>query len=135
MVRSALDLLQPGPDDTVLDLFCGLGNFTLPLAQRAGRAVGVEADTALVGKAQANAGRNGVKNANFFAENLFEPAHFGAWAETPTIWCFSIRRGPGRLRSWNAWHSGARVESCIFPAIQGVWRAMRGSWCRPKGSA
>jgi 23S rRNA (uracil1939-C5)-methyltransferase len=83
MVRSALDLLQPGPEDAVLDLFCGLGNFTLPLAQRAGRAVGVEGDTALVGKAQANAGRNGVKNANFFAENLFEPAHFGAWAADP----------------------------------------------------
>ena len=83
MVRSALDLLEPRPDDTVLDLFCGLGNFTLPLAQRAGRAVGVEGDAALVGKAQANAGRNGVKNANFFAENLFEPAHFGAWARDP----------------------------------------------------
>ena len=37
----------------------------------------------LVAKARANAGRNGVKNANFFAENLFEPAHFGAWAEDP----------------------------------------------------
>ena len=83
MVRSAMDLLQPGPGDTVLDLFCGLGNFTLPLAQRAGRAVGVEGDAALVAKAQANAGRNGVKNANFFAENLFEPAHFGAWAKDP----------------------------------------------------
>ena len=80
MVRSAIGLLQPGPADTVLDLFCGLGNFTLPLAQQAGRAVGVEGDATLVGKAQANAGRNGVKNANFFAENLFEPAHFGAWA-------------------------------------------------------
>jgi tRNA/tmRNA/rRNA uracil-C5-methylase (TrmA/RlmC/RlmD family) len=55
--------------------------------------------------------------------------------EIPTIWCFSIRRVPGRLKSWNAWHSGGRDESCIFPVIQGVWRAMRGSWCRPKGSA
>jgi 23S rRNA (uracil1939-C5)-methyltransferase len=83
MVTAAVDLLQPGPADAVLDLFCGLGNFTLPLALRARRAVGVEGDAALIGKADANAGRNGVKNANFFAENLFEPAHFGAWAADP----------------------------------------------------
>ena len=54
--------------------------------------------------------------------------------EIPTIWCFSIRRVPGRLKSWNVWHSGGRDGSCIFPVIQGVWRAMPGSWCRPKGS-
>jgi 23S rRNA (uracil1939-C5)-methyltransferase len=64
----------------VLDLFCGLGNFTLPLARRAQRVVGVEGDAALVAKAQGNAARNGVGNAAFFRENLFEPAQFGPWA-------------------------------------------------------
>jgi 23S rRNA (uracil1939-C5)-methyltransferase len=58
MVAAAMDLLLPNPDDRVLDLFCGLGNFTLPLARRALQVVGVEGDAALVAKAQANAARN-----------------------------------------------------------------------------
>jgi 23S rRNA (uracil1939-C5)-methyltransferase len=80
MVAAAMDLLQPCRADTVLDLFCGLGNFTLPLARRAQRAVGVEGDSALVFKARANAARNAVGNTAFFMENLFEPAQFGPWA-------------------------------------------------------
>jgi 23S rRNA (uracil1939-C5)-methyltransferase len=80
MVTAALELLLPTADDTVLDLFCGLGNFTLPLAHRARRAVGVEGDAGLVAKAGSNAARNGVGNAAFFRENLFEPTQFGSWA-------------------------------------------------------
>jgi 23S rRNA (uracil1939-C5)-methyltransferase len=80
MVTTALEMLSPAQDDAVLDLFCGLGNFTLPLARRAGRVVGVEGDSALLAKAGANASRNGVGNAAFFRENLFEPAQFGPWA-------------------------------------------------------
>jgi 23S rRNA (uracil1939-C5)-methyltransferase len=80
MVDAALGLLMPGGGDAVLDLFCGLGNFTLPLARRALRVVGVEGDAGLVAKARANAARNGVGSAAFFTENLFEPAQFGAWA-------------------------------------------------------
>ena len=81
MVDAAIRLLQPGPEDVLLDLFCGLGNFTLPLASRARQAVGVEGDPALVAKARANAARNAIGNAEFAAENLFEPAKFGAWAK------------------------------------------------------
>jgi len=80
MVTAAMELLLPTAGDTVLDLFCGLGNFTLPLAHRARRAVGVEGDAALVAKAGSNAGRNGVGNAAFFRDNLFEPTQFGSWA-------------------------------------------------------
>jgi 23S rRNA (uracil1939-C5)-methyltransferase len=80
MVTAALELLLPRVSDTVLDLFCGLGNFTLPLATQALRAVGVDGGSALVSKAQANAARNGVGNAAFFRENLFEPTQFGPWA-------------------------------------------------------
>ncbi len=80
MVAAAMDLLLPARDDAVLDLFCGLGNFTLPLARRARRVVGVEGDAALIAKARANASRNGAGNAAFFMENLFEPAQFAAWA-------------------------------------------------------
>jgi 23S rRNA (uracil1939-C5)-methyltransferase len=80
MVTAALELLVPTDSDTALDLFSGLGNFTLPLARRTARVVGIEGDAALVAKAGANAARNGVGNAAFFRENLFEPAQFGPWA-------------------------------------------------------
>jgi 23S rRNA (uracil1939-C5)-methyltransferase len=80
MVAAALELLQPADGDAVLDLFCGLGNFTLPLARRARQATGVEGDSALVAKARANSARNGIGNTAFFMENLFEPTKFGPWA-------------------------------------------------------
>jgi 23S rRNA (uracil1939-C5)-methyltransferase len=80
MVDAALTLLAPTPADEVLDLFCGLGNFTLPLARRVRRAVGVEGDAVLVTKARANAARNGIGNAEFALENLFQPSAFAAWA-------------------------------------------------------
>ncbi len=80
MVSAAMALLQPQAHDTALDLFCGLGNFTLPLARRARRVTGVEGDASLVSKARGNAERNGIGNAGFAVENLFEPKGFGAWA-------------------------------------------------------
>lgn len=80
MVAAAVDLLQPTCTDTVLDLFCGLGNFTLPLASRAARVVGVEGDAVLVAKARANAERNAL-TAEFHVDNLFEPSRCGAWAQ------------------------------------------------------
>jgi 23S rRNA (uracil1939-C5)-methyltransferase len=83
MVAAAVELLQPTPADTVLDLFCGLGNFTLSMGARAARVVGVEGDSALVAKARANATRNGVRNAEFFLDNLFEPSRLGTWAQNP----------------------------------------------------
>jgi 23S rRNA (uracil1939-C5)-methyltransferase len=80
MVTMAMNLLQPEPTDRVLDLFCGLGNFTLPLARRAARVVGVEGESALVAKARANAIRNQIANADFHTDNLFEPSQAGTWA-------------------------------------------------------
>jgi 23S rRNA (uracil1939-C5)-methyltransferase len=80
MVDAAMTLLQPQAADAALDLFCGLGNFTLPLARRVRQVTGVEGDASLVSKARANASRNGIGNADFALENLFEPKGFGAWA-------------------------------------------------------
>lgn len=79
MIARAIELLEFGPDQSVLDLFCGLGNFTLPLARRVGEIVGVEGDTALVSRARANAERNGIENATFHVANLFEPEANAAW--------------------------------------------------------
>jgi 23S rRNA (uracil1939-C5)-methyltransferase len=83
MVDMAIGMLQPQATDRVLDLFCGLGNFTLPLARRALHVMGVEGEAALVDKAAGNAQRNGIVNAEFAVENLFEPARFGNWADQP----------------------------------------------------
>jgi 23S rRNA (uracil1939-C5)-methyltransferase len=80
MVASALAELDPQAGDRVLDLFCGLGNFTLPLASRSAAVTGVEGDAGLVAKARANASANGLGHARFFTENLFDPQSFGAWA-------------------------------------------------------
>jgi 23S rRNA (uracil1939-C5)-methyltransferase len=78
-VSLAVSLLAPGPEDTVLDLFCGLGNFTLPLARRAARVVGVEGDAALVARARANARANAIGNAEFHATDLAADPGARSW--------------------------------------------------------
>jgi 23S rRNA (uracil1939-C5)-methyltransferase len=83
MIGAAMKLLEPSAADRVLDLFCGLGNFTLPIALRSAVAVGVEGDRTLVAKARSNAALNGIENAQFHVGNLFEPAEFGPWAADP----------------------------------------------------
>ena len=74
IVELAVDWLAPDKDSQVLDLFCGLGNFSLALARRAGRVLGVEGDTSLVKKAGENAAANGLANAEFQARDLFSDA-------------------------------------------------------------
>lgn len=74
MIKAALELLDVAADDRILDLFCGLGNFTLPLAKRVGEVVGVEGDMALVNHARNNAIRNGLDNAHFEQADLTQTA-------------------------------------------------------------
>lgn len=71
LVQQAMELLDARPVDSVLDLFCGLGNFTLAAARRAGRVLGIEADAGLIARARANAGRNALTNAEFRAADLY----------------------------------------------------------------
>ncbi|MFM1885133.1 MAG: hypothetical protein RL026_290 [Pseudomonadota bacterium] len=73
LVGHVLQQLQLGPDSTVLDLFCGLGNFTLPLARRAARVVGIEGEEGLVQRARDNAAANGLAHAAFHTANLAGP--------------------------------------------------------------
>ncbi len=73
LVGRALRLLAPARTDRVLDLFCGLGNFTLPLARLAREVVGIEGSETLTARALANAKENGVDGHTTFAcRNLFE---------------------------------------------------------------
>ncbi|TWI03510.1 23S rRNA (uracil1939-C5)-methyltransferase [Luteimonas cucumeris] len=79
MIALALDLLDLKPEDRVLDLFCGLGNFTLPLARIAREVVGVEGEAGLVARARANATHNGLTNAQFHAADLAQNLGGHAW--------------------------------------------------------
>lgn len=81
MVASALAWLDVQPGDRVLDLFCGMGNFTLPLATRAASVVGVEGVPALVEKGRENAQQNELHNVTFFHENLEEDVTRQPWAK------------------------------------------------------
>lgn len=81
MVASALAWLDVQPGDRVLDLFCGMGNFTLPLATPAASVVGVEGVPALVEKGRENAQQNGLHNVTFFHENLEEDVTRQPWAK------------------------------------------------------
>ena len=83
MMARTLELLDPQPTDRVLDLFCGLGNFTLPIARRVAEVVGVEGEHGLVECAAQNASRNGIDNARFHVANLFEDQRNTDWARQP----------------------------------------------------
>jgi 23S rRNA (uracil1939-C5)-methyltransferase len=81
MIARTLELLDLQQTDTVLDLFCGLGNFTLPIARGVGSAAGVEGEAALVARARANATRNGIDNTEFFAADLAADQRNAPWAQ------------------------------------------------------
>ncbi len=70
MVQHALNLLALEPQDVVLDLFCGLGNFSLPMAKRCVKVVGIEGSEAMVMRAGMNAKANGLVNTEFMCANL-----------------------------------------------------------------
>jgi 23S rRNA (uracil1939-C5)-methyltransferase len=80
MVERVLQLLEPDGSHRVLDLFCGLGNFTLPLARHAGAVVGIEGDAGLVARARHNASRNGIGNASFHLADLSASQIEAPWA-------------------------------------------------------
>jgi len=79
MIDRVLDSLALEPTDTVLDLFCGLGNFTLPMAKQAGRVVGIEGDLPLVRHAEANARLNNIGNVAFYAADLSQDLANQPW--------------------------------------------------------
>ncbi|HEY3809421.1 MAG TPA: 23S rRNA (uracil(1939)-C(5))-methyltransferase RlmD [Steroidobacteraceae bacterium] len=84
LVAAAPGLLQVDSQSRVLDLYCGLGNFSLPLARRAAAVVGIEGDTALVERATANALLNGIGNADFHRADLSGTDLSGAsWLRQP----------------------------------------------------
>jgi 23S rRNA (uracil1939-C5)-methyltransferase len=73
MVAQALELLDLQAGDRVLDLFCGLGNFTLPMAQRCGQVTGVEVDQPMLTRARASALANDIDNTDYYCADLSQP--------------------------------------------------------------
>jgi 23S rRNA (uracil1939-C5)-methyltransferase len=74
MIKAAIQLLDLQSSDTVLDLFCGLGNFTLPIARFSKKVIGVEGSIQMVERATANAVHNHITNTEFYAANLMQPS-------------------------------------------------------------
>lgn len=108
MIEQALAWLAPQPEERVLDLFCGLGNFALPLAGQAREVVAVEGVQAMVERAEANARSNNVHNARFFQADLSQPLAGAGWAaegfsavllDPPRDGAFEVVQGIARLKA------------------------------------
>ncbi|MBN7771415.1 23S rRNA (uracil(1939)-C(5))-methyltransferase RlmD [Marinobacter daepoensis] len=81
MVHRAVEWLDVQPGERVLDLFCGLGNFTLPLARKGGQVVGVEGDDAMVVRGRENARLNHLTNVEFHGADLHGDFTGQSWAK------------------------------------------------------
>lgn len=79
MIQQALHHLDLSSEDIVLDLFSGIGNFTLPIAKRVQRVVGVEGSTDMVDRAYENAKLNQINHVEYYADNLMAPNPNAAW--------------------------------------------------------
>ena len=105
-VARAVELLAPAPGDRVVDLFCGLGNFSLALARRGARVRGVEGDAGLIERARENAVRNGLEVA-YHVANLFEDCRELPWAREP---CEALLLDPPR--------AGAEASIHLVPMLR-----------------
>ncbi|MDE1929575.1 MAG: 23S rRNA (uracil(1939)-C(5))-methyltransferase RlmD [Burkholderiales bacterium] len=119
LVARALGLLEPQPDERVIDWFCGLGNFTLPLATRARSVLGIEGSEGLVERARANARANGLAaKTSFAARNLFEIDAAGLRAlgdaqrwlvDPPREGAFALAKAVADLQQAGGWQGPARI--------------------------
>ncbi len=111
MVLRALELLNPQAEDNILDLFCGLGNFTLPLAVRAANVTGVEGSGEMVERGRSNASLNGLNNVEFHCADLYKPCDEAPWplADYNKILLDPPRSGAEELLPWIAASKVSRV--------------------------
>lgn len=81
MLQQAINLLDIQPDETILDLFCGLGNFSLPIARLANKVIGIEGDEPMTQRAYANAQHNQINNVEFHVADLFGSIEQFDWSQ------------------------------------------------------
>jgi len=79
LIATAIDLLQLSGQQRVLDLYCGIGNFSLPLARRAAHVLGLEGESAQVSRARENARHNGLQNVEFLTADLSQVDGSESW--------------------------------------------------------
>jgi 23S rRNA (uracil1939-C5)-methyltransferase len=110
LVSRAVRLLAPEPGERIADLFCGLGNFTLPIARSGAEVVGIEGSSELVARARENAVRNGLPNARFEVDNLFEmtPEKFASLGHFDKLLIDPPRSGAIEVVKSLPGHSGSR---------------------------
>ena len=121
LIRTALAYLMPRRGEVIADLFCGIGNFSLPLARSGARVVGIEASERAIASSEDNAGRNGLAHrCHFKAQNLYTPMEGGEALERTAQAAFGAapsallldppRSGAGeRLADWAKIPSVERV--------------------------
>lgn len=81
MINRAIEFLELDGSEKILDLFCGLGNFTLPISRKVNEIIGVEGDQELVERAKQNAERNDITNAQFYTADLTQDVTHMPWME------------------------------------------------------
>lgn len=106
MVKAALELLEVQPEDHILDLFCGLGNFSLPLARLGHKVIGIEGTAAMVERAKFNAKYNNLLNTEFYTADLENISFDEAYIEQKFA---KILIDPPRC---GASHVVANIERC-----------------------
>jgi len=111
MVMRAMELLDPQADDKILDLFCGLGNFTLALATSAGQVTGIEGSEEMVLRGSANALLNDLDNVDFHAVDLYQASEVQPWpdGDYSKIMLDPPRSGALELLPWIAASRASRV--------------------------
>jgi len=107
MVEQALSWLDLQPEDKVLDLFCGLGNFSLPIAKRTNSLVGVEGVQAMVDQASKNAETNGIDNCQFYQADLNSDWQEQAWSK---VGFGKLVLDPARAGAYEAIEQMAKLE-------------------------
>ncbi len=102
MINRVINILSLTKADRVLDLFCGLGNFTLPLARYSGHVVGIEGDLPLVNHAQENARLNNISNVDFYKADLFADLSAEPWVQQSfnKILLDPSRAGAAEVLAW-----------------------------------
>lgn len=118
MIRRAMQLLQPQAGERIADFFCGLGNFTLPIARSGASVYGVEGSQALVKRAVENAQLNGVSNVEFAESDLFDMTPeslqslgaFDKWlVDPPRDGAIELIKSLPDVEDTNADHSPSRI--------------------------
>lgn len=128
MVAQALDWMNPQPGERVLDLFCGLGNFALPLARQVREVVAVEGVEAMVQRARGNAAANGLDNVHFFQADLSNPWPMRPGPGRASMLSCSIRRVMAHSKPFGRLLQPVQNEWSMYPATRRPWRVTVPNW-------